>query len=402
MYIPKTFRKDNSEQIFEFIKENSFATLVSCVDNQPFASHIPIDLMTINGNTLLTGHLSRANTQLDSLNKNKNVMIIFLGNNHYISSKWYNHENVPTWNYIAVQIKGTLELVTEQEKLIEFLTLQIDKYENKVNSNLKLNHLSENFLNKEIKGIVGFKISIDKIDVAYKLSQNRNQTDYFNIVTELQKLNTTSSNLLASEMKTEFIDRKIKECFENELTFKIVSSENEFNEVFLLREKCFSKNKNYLLSVNSEQEKTGQDKYDKDSLIYTVESNNQLIGSCRITPLSKYDLISDFDIPQSSSNIVFSRVCIENKYRNKNLHIFMFYKFSQWILNTTHYTDYYAFCTDDEYRLYEKLGAKKIMEYKIKLYNNQPNDYYVVKGNIKDFNNSIFNILNTIQNGKQL
>lgn len=44
--------------------------------------------------------------------------------------------------------------------------------------------------------------------IAYKLSQNRNQTDYFNIVNELQKLNTPSSNLLASEMKTEFIDRK--------------------------------------------------------------------------------------------------------------------------------------------------------------------------------------------------
>src|SRR5699024_7583301 len=115
--------------------------------------HIPIDLMTINGDTLLTGHLSRANTQLASLSENKNVLIIFLGNNHYISSKWYNHENVPTWNYISVQIRGTLELVTEREELLEFLALQIDKYEDKVNSNLKLNHLSDNFLSKEIKGI---------------------------------------------------------------------------------------------------------------------------------------------------------------------------------------------------------------------------------------------------------
>lgn len=393
MYIPKTFRKENSAQIFEFIRENSFATLVSVSDNQSFASHIPIDLMNVNGNTFLTGHLSRANKQLETFS-NKNVMVIFLGTNHYVSSKWYNCENVPTWNYIAVQVKGTIDIVSDRDELLEFLSLQIDKYEHKVNSDLKLSHLSTKFLEKEIKGIIGFKISIDKIDVAYKLSQNRNQIDYLNIINELYKLNTSASNLLASEMQVEYVERKIFETFDNTITFNKCSSEDELKNVFSLREKCFSKNKNYLLSANFEN--IGQDKYDKHSFIYSVEINNQSIGSCRISPISEFD-IYDFKSYQIPNSTLFSRICIDSNYRNKNLHIFMFYKFSRWILNNTDYVNYFAFCTADEFRLYEKLGATKITETEIKIYENQKENYCIVKGNIKEFNNSILNILNYTQ-----
>ena len=72
----------------------------------------------------------------------------------------------------------------------------------------------------------------------------------------------------------------------------------------------------------------------------------------------------------------------------------MFYKFSNYILNSTLYTDYLAFCTEDELRLYEKLGARKTSENKIKLYKNQINEYYIVKGSIKEFNNLIIKLLN--------
>jgi hypothetical protein len=72
----------------------------------------------------------------------------------------------------------------------------------------------------------------------------------------------------------------------------------------------------------------------------------------------------------------------------------MFYKFSIYILNNTNYTDYFAFCTEDEFRLYERLGAKKTSENQIKLYKNQINNYFIVKGSIKEFNNLIIQILN--------
>ncbi len=88
MYIPKIFKKENSKQVIEFIKENSFATLISIENEKSLASHIPIDIINFENEYYLTGHLSKANTQITSLEKNKNVLITFIGSNHYISSKW--------------------------------------------------------------------------------------------------------------------------------------------------------------------------------------------------------------------------------------------------------------------------------------------------------------------------
>lgn len=391
MYIPKIFKKEISKQVFDFIKENSFATLISTENEESFASHIPIDIIKDEEQYCLTGHLSRANSQIYSLENNKNVLITFLGSNHYISSKWYTEENVPTWNYIAVQVRGEIELITDKDKLIEFLSYQIDKYEEKVKSSLKLSHLSSDFLSKEIKGIIGFKIAIKNIDIAYKLSQNRNKLDYLNIISELHKVNSASSNLLASEMQLEFMQNKISENFDN-INFEICKP-NDYLQIYNLRNKCFSKNKNYLLELNSINEKKGQDVYDNVSTIYNAIYENECVGSCRITPICDLQ-IEELQFYTSENNILLSRVCIDSEHRNKNLHLFMFYNFSNYILNNTNYKDYFAFCTEDEFRLYEKLGAKKTSENKIKLYKNQLNDYFIVKGNIKEFNNLIIQNLN--------
>ena len=355
------------------------------------ASHIPIDIIKYGNEDFLTGHLSRVNSQITSLEKNKNVLVTFLGANHYISSKWYNHENVPTWNYIAVQVRGEIELITDKDKLVEFLSCQIDKYEDQVKSSLKLSHLSSDFLSKQINGIIGFKIPIQNIDIAYKLSQNRSKLDYLNIVNELQIVNTTSSNLLASEMQLEYIQNKIFENYDY-LTFDICNTD-DFSKIYNLRNKCFSKNKSYLLDLNSINEEKGQDIYDMSSTIYKVEYENECIGSCRITPICELQ-IPELQSHNTQNNVLLSRVCIDSEHRNKNLHLFMFYKFSNYILNSTLYTDYLAFCTEDELRLYEKLGARKTSENKIKLYKNQINEYYIVKGSIKEFNNLIIKLLN--------
>jgi transcriptional regulator len=208
MYIPKIFKKENSEQIVEFIKENSFATLISTDGERPFASHLPIEIMNKDGVYYLMGHLSKANTQLESFESCQNVLVTFLGANHYISPKWYSNENVPTWNYIAVQISGQIDLITDKEALLSLLSAQVEKHEDSVKSNLKVQELTPDLLSRELKGVIGFRINIKNIDVAYKLSQNRNAVDYLNIINELQKINSPASNLLASEMLLEYNKNK--------------------------------------------------------------------------------------------------------------------------------------------------------------------------------------------------
>ena len=129
MYIPHYFRNNNIAEVKDFIKQNSFAILINNSGNQIYATHIPLVLgQDDKGNDTLTGHISRANPQLKNFKENSEVLVIFNGPHTYISSSWYDHENVPTWNYIAVHITGKLKII-EGEKLMSSLKSLVNKYE---------------------------------------------------------------------------------------------------------------------------------------------------------------------------------------------------------------------------------------------------------------------------------
>src|SRR5699024_2375280 len=127
-----------------------------------------------------------------------NVLVMFQGPHAYISSSWYKTEDVPTWNYQSVHTYGTASIMNEEE-LREDLKSLLQKYEqHRKNPALWENMSSQT--KKQIKGIVGFKIKIHDIQAAYKLSQNRNEEDYQNIIDNLSD-EEKDLNTLAEVMK---------------------------------------------------------------------------------------------------------------------------------------------------------------------------------------------------------
>src|SRR5688500_16920562 len=128
------------------------------------------------------------------------MLVIFNGTHAYISSSWYDHENVPTWNYIAVHVYGTIKII-EGEKLLQALKNLVDRYEQKSANPVSVEKMSEKFLSREIKGIIGFEIEIEEIHSAYKLSQNRDEKNHTNIINELEKRDDSHSAAIAEEMK---------------------------------------------------------------------------------------------------------------------------------------------------------------------------------------------------------
>jgi len=126
MYTPKHFQNHNIAEIKEFIRQNGFGILVSQGTECLLATHIPLELSA--DETRLIGHISRGNSQWRNIESIKEVLVIFNGPHSYISSSWYNHENVPTWNYIAVHVYGTIRII-EGEVLQNSLKHLVDKYE---------------------------------------------------------------------------------------------------------------------------------------------------------------------------------------------------------------------------------------------------------------------------------
>lgn len=201
MYIPSIYKNSDINEVKNFIDENGFAIVITAENSQILATHIPL-LLDVNkdGNSILVGHISKSNPQSKIFKTETPVLVIFNGPHSYISSSWYDHENVPTWNYIAVQVSGKVSLQSENE-LFESLKKIVDKYEKDSTNPVSLETMSENVINKNLKGIIGFEISVDKIEAAYKLSQNRDEKNYNSIIENLNSKSETSSNDIASEMK---------------------------------------------------------------------------------------------------------------------------------------------------------------------------------------------------------
>lgn len=199
MYIPHSYKNENLDEIREFITKNSFGILVNQLDGKPWATHLPLELaISSDGKEILEGHIAKANPQWKAFEDNSKVLCIFNGPHAYVSSSWYQEEEVPTWNYIAVHIYGTLKILSESDTMAALHRL-VDKYEMNSTNPLSLNDLSPKTL-RQVKGVVGFQIEIDEIQAAYKLSQGRAH-DHARIIQELSNQDDAGSKEIASRMK---------------------------------------------------------------------------------------------------------------------------------------------------------------------------------------------------------
>jgi len=199
MYTPDLYKNENPEEIRNFLKENSFGILINQTNGKLTATHIPIELeINAEGKEILQGHISKLNPQAEDFAANDQVLAVFTGPHSYISSSWYDHENVPTWNYIAVHVYGRIKIVA-YEKSVEQLKKLVDKYEEHSEKPVRVEDLSEKTM-REARGIFGFEIEIDEIQATKKLSQNRDDHNYKNIISELKKTENAQSIAIAEEM----------------------------------------------------------------------------------------------------------------------------------------------------------------------------------------------------------
>ena len=199
MYTPPHYSNNDIEEIKEFLTQNSFGILINIVDDKPWGTHIPLELEKDDeGNDILVGHIAKANPQWKYFRDQTEVLSIFNGPHAYVSSSWYKEEEVPTWNYIAVHVYGTLKILTEEETMATMHRL-VDKYEKNSKKPVSLKNLSSKTL-RQVKGVVGFKIAISDIQATYKLSQTQ-MDDHHKIISELEERPDPGSRSIAEHMK---------------------------------------------------------------------------------------------------------------------------------------------------------------------------------------------------------
>jgi len=198
MYIPKYFKIDDDEIIYDFIDKYGFATLFSNHNGEPYATHLPL-ILSKSENTLY-GHFARQNTQWNDI-ENQQVLVIFQGPHCYISPSWYETMKVvPTWNYVSIHLYGKMEIVKDEKVVFNSLNDLVNKYEGP-DSPYNLNDVEPSFIEGMSKGIVAFKIKITKIEAKAKLSQNHPVERQELIINHLENTSNQQNQQVASLMR---------------------------------------------------------------------------------------------------------------------------------------------------------------------------------------------------------
>jgi len=221
MNIPKAFALTKLKQQRQLVEDYPFATVINAANAQGKtvldAQQLPLYWQTDNEQQhYLYGHVAKNNPLLDQAREaecGREVLCIFQGPQAYISPNWYPTKQqtgkaVPTWNYVAVHIHGSLTLLHESHKkmaVIEGLTHKMEAtIEEDPKRRWQLSDAPKEYIEKMLQGIVGIEITVTSIEGQCKLSQNQPAINIDGVVNGLGE----ASQYLAKAMKEAIITIK--------------------------------------------------------------------------------------------------------------------------------------------------------------------------------------------------
>ncbi len=204
MYTPQSFKEDRLEILHEFMRCNPFGLLVSNGADGPLATSIPFHLIDDGSQFgLLQAHFARANQHWQSID-GCSVLIVFQGENAYVSPKWYPSKEedgkvVPTWNYVMVQVRGVARVIDDASWLRRQITVLTNQQEAAHADPWKVSDAPESYIDGQIKGIIGLEINLTALEGKWKVSQNRAVLDRKGVAANLAALGNSKMSALVRE-----------------------------------------------------------------------------------------------------------------------------------------------------------------------------------------------------------
>jgi transcriptional regulator len=182
MYIPPAFRDDDRASLHATIRAARLCSLVTATAEGLIATPLPLLLDESEGeHGVLYGHLARANPQWRSAPVGE-AMAIFMGPDAYVTPSWYATKQatakvVPTWNYVAVHAYGPVEFFDDADRLLDVVTRLTDLQEGALAEPWAVTDAPADFIRAQLRGIVGLRIPVTRIEGKRKMSQNRSAED---------------------------------------------------------------------------------------------------------------------------------------------------------------------------------------------------------------------------------
>lgn len=205
MYIPSAFCEADIQTLSELIKRHPLGLLISSGKSGLLASPIPFLYRENNSRATLVCHLARANPHWQDLLGLQNCLVVFQGLDNYITPSWYHskqttHKVVPTWNYEMVQVKGIPRVIESTSWLKGMVGDLTDAMESPRKNPWGVEDAPSDFIDAQLKAIVGLEIEIIDIQGKWKMSQNRPLEDIKGVVKGLSDPVDPHANLSLAQI----------------------------------------------------------------------------------------------------------------------------------------------------------------------------------------------------------
>lgn len=202
MYIPPAFRADDPQMLQELMRAARLSNLVTATAQGPIATPLPLVLAADEGEQgVLYGHLAKANAQWTAPVIGE-ALAIFMGPDAYITPSWYaakaeHGKVVPTWNYVAVHAYGPVEFFEDEARLLDVVTRVTLLHEGPRAEPWQVSDAPETYIRSQLRGIVGLRLPIIRLEGKRKMSQNRSAEDHAGVARGLAESDRPMDRLVA-------------------------------------------------------------------------------------------------------------------------------------------------------------------------------------------------------------
>ena len=190
MYLPASFEETDRERMREWVSQHPLGLLISHGTSGLQASPLPFVWRQDGERTTLLTHMARANPQVADLSAVDACLVVFQGEQAYVSPSWYpskaqTHQVVPTWNYAMVQLRGQVKVHTDEAWLHQQVSHVTTHMEQVRAQPWAVQDAPERYVANQLKAIVGIEIAVTEMKGKWKMSQNRSAQDAQGVVAGL-------------------------------------------------------------------------------------------------------------------------------------------------------------------------------------------------------------------------
>lgn len=210
MYMPPAFEEKDTAVLWEVVRAHPLGLLISAGEGGLLANAVPFQVKHGVAGTILQAHLAKANAQWRSVD-GQDVLAVFQGANAYVSPQWYESKKehgrvVPTWNYAIVQVRGRARVIEDRNWLLQQVSELTGHHEGHVLGGHAwgVGDAPAEFINGQLKGIVGLEVSVTEVTGKFKVSQNRPVSDREGVAGGLERQGGEANLAMARLVKERF------------------------------------------------------------------------------------------------------------------------------------------------------------------------------------------------------